>query len=304
MLEIFSSQTDYQAFLVGLGFLFLFLICTSLAQVRHSSPIFFWLALFGLSQWGCQWLAMLTPAWGNPVLQDFITTILILVALSFLGAGGLSIVLPSVGRRLAISILTLILSVPWLFSLLGLSNFFGAVVIIVGVGCSLLAGWALLIVARGKHAILLSFGALALMGYGLTLPLILPADQFALIQAIHELGRPVLDLIPLSAFQVVFSFLTTISMWFFYQNEVWCRPARENLAGVEPLMYSSYFILATCFILVIGGVSTGMFGRNLEADMRVELASRARIMAAALPPESIKQLTGSEADVGKPIMKN
>ena len=299
MLEMFSSQTDYQAFLVGLSFLFLFLICTSLAQVRHSSPIFFWLALFGLSQWGYQWLAMLTPAWGNPVLQDFITTILILMALSFLGAGGLSIVLPSVGRRLAISILTLILSVSWLFSLLGLSNFFGAVVIIVGLGCSLLAGWALLIVARGKHAILLSFGALALMGYGLTLPLTLPADQFALIQAIHELGRPVLDLIPLSVFQVVFSFLTTISMWFFYQNEVWCRPARENLARVEPLMYSSYFILATCFILVIGGVSTGMFGRNLEAEMRVELASRARIMAAALPPESIKQLTGSQADVGE-----
>ena len=64
-------------------------------------------------------------------------------------------------------------------------------------------------------------------------------------------------------------------------------------------MYSSYFILATCFILVIGGVSTGLFGRNLEADMRVELASRARIMAAALPPESIKQLTGSQADVGE-----
>jgi PAS domain S-box-containing protein len=299
MLEIFSSQADYQAFLVGLGFLFLFLICTSLVQIRQSSPVFFWLALFGFFQWVCQWLAMLTPAWGNPILQDFIGTFLILMALSFLGAGGLSIVLPSVGRRLAISILMLILFVPWLFSLLGLSNFFGAVIILAGLGCSILSGVALLIVARGKHAILLSLGALALMGYGLTLPLILPANQFAHIQAIHEIGRPVLDLIPLSALQIGFSFLTTISMWFFYQNEVWCRPARENLAGVEPLVYSSYFILATCVILVIGGVSTGMFGRNLEADMRVELASRVRIMAAALPPESIKQLTGSEADVGK-----
>ncbi len=164
MLEIFSSQADYQAFLVGLGFLFLFLICTSLAQVRHSSPVFFWLALFGLSQWGCQWLAMLTPAWGNPVLQDFITTILILVALSFLGAGGLSIVLPSVGRRLAISILMLILIVPWLVGLLGLSNFFGAVVIFVGLGCSLLAGWALLILARGKHVHFPEFGRRGLDG--------------------------------------------------------------------------------------------------------------------------------------------
>ena len=141
------------------------------------------------------------------------------------------------------------------------------------------------------------------MGYGLTIPLTLPADQFALIQAIHDLARPVFNLIPLSAFQVLFSFLTTLSMWFYYQDEVWRRPAREYSSGPAshvPL----YFLLAICLMLVIGGVSTGLFGRNLEAEMRVELASRARTLAAVLSQESIEQLTGSEADLGTPIMKN
>ena len=72
---------------------------------------------------------MLTPAWGNPVLQDFIGTFLVIVALSFLGACGFSIILPSVGRRLATSLLMLLLSLAWLVSLFGWFNFFGAVVL-------------------------------------------------------------------------------------------------------------------------------------------------------------------------------
>ncbi len=290
MLEIFKAQTDYLAFLAGLCFAFLFFICASLAQIRQSRPLFFWLGLFGLSQWGCQWFAMVTPAWGNPFLQEFIDTFLILVALSCLGAGGFSIILPSAVRRLATSILMLILSVAWLVGLLGLFNVFDAVVFFVGLGCSLLAGWALLLLAREKRSIFLSLGALALMGYGLTLPLTLPSNQSALIQATHDLTQPILNLMPLSAFQVLFSLIITLLMWFFYQDEVWRRPVKENLFGVQPLMYSTYFILAISLLLVIGGVSTGLFGRNLEADMRLELASRARTLAAALPPEVNKAI--------------
>ncbi len=298
MLEIFKPQTDYLAFLAGLCFAFLFFICISLTQLRQSRPLFCWLGLFGLTQWGCQWYAMLTPVWGSPVLQNFFGTIPIPMALSFLGACGFSILLPSAGRRLANSIVILILSVAWLLGLFGRFNISGAIFLFVGLGCSLLAGWALLIIARGKHSIFLVLGALALMGYGVTLPLSLPADQFALIKTIHDLARPVVNLIPLSAFQVFFGYLITSSMWFYYQDEVWRRPAKENLSGVQPLMYSTYFILAICLLLVIGGVSTGLFGQNLEAEMREELTSRARTLAAALPPESVKQLTASEADMG------
>ena len=40
MLEIFKAQTDYLAFLVGLCFSFLFLICISLVRLRQSLRFF------------------------------------------------------------------------------------------------------------------------------------------------------------------------------------------------------------------------------------------------------------------------
>ena len=300
MLDIFRAQTDYLAFLVGLCFSFLFLICISLVRFRQSHPIFFWLALFGLSQWGYQWFAMLTPVWKNPVLQDSIGSIFVMVSLSFLGGCGFSIMLPLAGRRLATGILMLFLSVGWLIGVFGNINFFGAIVLFGAVGCSLLAAGALVFLAREKHAIILSLAALTLMGYGLTIPLTLPIDHFPLLQPIHKLGGAMISQVPLAAFQVSCSYLLTISMWFYYQDEVWRQPVRENLSGVEPVMYSTYFVLAICFMLVIGGVSTGLFGHNLEADMREELVSRARILAAALAPESVKQLTANEADLATP----
>jgi PAS domain S-box-containing protein len=304
MLEIFKAQTDYLAFLVGLCFSFLFLICMSLARHRQSHPVFFWLGLFSLSQWGWHWLSMLSSSWENLVLQDFIAIICVIMALSFLGACGISIIVPPAGRRLVNSILMLMLTTAWFGSKFGQFSFFGAVFLVVGFGCSLMAGWALLLFARGKHSIFLSLAALSLMGYGLTLPLTLPIDQFLLIKTIHDLARVIFNPISLYPLQVLASFLTTLSMWFYYQDEVWRRSAREHLSGIQSLMYSSYFILAICLILAIGGVSTGLFGQNLEADMRRELASRARTLAAAISQGAIQPLTGSNADLGAPHYEN
>jgi PAS domain S-box-containing protein len=298
MLEIFKAQTDYLAFLAGLCFFFLFLICTSLAQLRQSHRIFFWLGLFGLSQWGCQWFAMLTPAWGSFRSQDFFGTTLLTLALASLGACGFSTFSPPVERRLANSILIFILSVAWLVGLVGLSGIFGAVGLFVGLGSSVLAGRALLLLAWEKHSYSLGFAALVLAGYGLILSLALPSDQSFLVQGIHDFVLRAANLILPPAFQVILSYLITLSIWFFYQNEVWHRPAREDLPGVEPFRYSTYFILAICLLLMLGGVSTGLFGQYLERNMRLELASRVRTLAAALPQESIKQLTASEADLG------
>ena len=61
---------------------------------------------------------------------------------------------------------------------------------------------------------------------------------------------------------------------------------------------SNYFILALCFILAIGGVSTSLFGLNLETDMRRDLAARTQTLAASLPTELINQLSGQETDIG------
>ena len=53
-------------------------------------------------------------------------------------------------------------------------------------------------------------------------------------------------------------------------------------------------------VLLVGGVATALFGLYLDADMRAELASRARTLAAGLGPESVKELTAGEADLANP----
>ncbi len=298
MVEIFKVQTDYLAFLAGLCFFFLFLICNSLAQLRQSCRVFFWLGLFSLSQWGYQWFIMLTPALGSLFSEDYLKLILLAAALTSLGACGFSTILPLWGRRLANGIFILILSVALLVGLTGLPVVFGAAILFAGLGSSLLAGWALLILAREQHSHPLSLAALAVTGYGVTLPLTLSSNQFFQVKGLDDLVLPVLTLISLPAFQVMLSLGILLSLWFYYQMEVWHRPAQEDLSGFKPLRYSTYIILAMSLLLGLGGVSTGLFGQHLEREMRQELALRVRTMAAALPRESIKQLTASEADLG------
>jgi len=300
MLEIFKTQSDYLAFLIGLGFSFSLLICLSLSRFQRSQTVYLALALFSLSQWISQWVVLVTPAWNSPVAQKFIADIFVILGLSSLGACGFAGTLSVVGRGIAVGILTLILSVAWLIDLLNNFHVFGPIVFFAGLGCSFLTGGTLLRLAHEKHSMVLGLAAMALTGYGVTMPLSLPENYFALIPAVHELDRFLSVLMPLPAFQVLFSSLITFSMWFYYQDEVWRQPAKENFAGDKPFMYSTYFILAICFIMAIGGVSTGLFGRNLEREMRQELASRARMLAAALPPEAVRKLTAREADIGTP----
>ena len=88
MLEILKAQLDYLAFLSGLGCAFLSVLCFALMRLRQSPPIFFWLALFGLSQWLYQWFAMLSPVWDNRVLGDLVGPIAVIVSLSLLGGPG------------------------------------------------------------------------------------------------------------------------------------------------------------------------------------------------------------------------
>ncbi len=167
-----------------------------------------------------------------------------------------------------------------------------------GLTCSLLTGFALLRLARGKRSMTLSLAALALTVYGVIIPLSLPAQQFALMPVVHSLATSLAGLMPMAAIQLLCGYLTTFAMWFYYQDEVWRQPDNKSFAAGEPLMYSTYFVLAICLIMAIGGISTGLFGQNLERDMRQELSSRARMLAAALPREDIKRLTGGEADIG------
>jgi PAS domain S-box-containing protein len=199
---------------------------------------------------------------------------------------------------MATSGLMFLLSLAWLCSAAGWFNILGPITLYAGLGCSILAAWAVFILARKRKAFYLSLAALALLVYGLTIPLTLTPDQFALIPVISSLIKKAENLRILFGVQVAASFLISLAMWFYYQDQVWRQAVKEKLSGGESLIYPAYFLLAICLIVLLGGISTGLYGQNLAREMKEDLASRARIVAAALPSEAIKQLAASQIDVG------
>ncbi len=114
MLEVFKTQSDYLAFLIGLSFSFLLLICLSLSRIRRSEPLYFGLILFSLSQWLSQWFVLMTPAWNNRAGQNFVADIFVILGLSSLAACGFAMMLSAASRGIATGIVLLILSVSWL----------------------------------------------------------------------------------------------------------------------------------------------------------------------------------------------
>ena len=198
MLEVFKTQSDYLAFLIGLSFLFLLLICLSLCRIRRSEPFFFGLILFSLSQWFSQWFVLVTPAWNNRAGQNFVADIFVILGLSSLAACGFAMLLSAASRGIATGMVLLILSVSLQVDQVGIFPIFGPVAFFAGLTCSLLTGAALLRLARGKRSLTLSLAALALTVYSVIIPLSLPANLFALMPVVHSLAESLAGLMPIA----------------------------------------------------------------------------------------------------------
>jgi|GEM_PF-1954711 len=292
---------DYWAFLAGLNGFILFMLSLALREDLEDRPLYLSLGFFGLLQWLQQWLPLLLPALG-PVLP-LPETVMVLTAgsLTLLGLGGAQ-GLARIWLRwlLRVAVVAALLGGAMGVSL-GSAAFFRFAFSALGVLCSVLAGLGLVWEGRAKGSEALRLAGLAVLGYGLALVMAGlvssldpedggPAGRF---WSFWQAYLPVL--------QVFFGFLLTILLWLFHQRETGWLKEQPGVRGTRGQPF--FFIGSLLLLLFLGGIMVGLFGRSLELDMRQTLASQVRSLAAALPKEEIRALTGTQADQERPAYR-
>lgn len=294
MLTIFLIPADYWTFLVGLNALLLLLLCLAFLGNQQVRSFFICLGIFAFLQWAQHWLSFLRPVLNLSTSVTEITQTLMVLALASLGIGASTTISRRWLRNSWVFLIILVASLGLVSALRGWSYFFAPVLLGLGLISSTAAGGALARLAQRIQSAAVCLAALALTGYGLSLVLTCPAEY---------LGQP--EVLPAGAFwrfsqthqpvlQVIFSSVVLVFLWLRYQHELWSREfgARSQARLAQAL----FFVGAVSLLLALGGVSVGLFGRNLEWDLRESLSQRARMLAAALPVQDVRQLTGSPSD--------
>ncbi len=303
MLALLQAQRDYLSFLTGLGCLFVFLLGLTLRRHPQFPRSFIWLGFFALCQCCFEWFSLIMPVLGGPVLSERLKLLQLLANVVFLTEFGVSIILPLKwrvwGRALAGLYLVGLIASAWV----GLSQVWLPAAVIARLATSIWTIVALWQVAISTKSGILHGAALSLAGLLLSqaLPLypgIVPWQNWEQ----YFMAAP--DIIQMSVLRSLFSLCLALTLWIYYQNQLWQRTAEVAALWRWPLYGSFALVLVIFLTLGIGGLATGWYGRYLDADMRQILITRVRTLASALNPEAIKQLQGNEADLGTEVYEN
>ncbi|MGQ9921652.1 MAG: hypothetical protein ACUVRZ_10040, partial [Desulfobacca sp.] len=302
MLATLTVPPDYWAFLAGLNGFLLFLVCLVLQGDEQLQRFFTWLGFFAVCLWVQQWLILIWPLMGTTALWTEAVVVLLILAMASLGIAG-AVSLPRPGLRLLLLGLLLLLTAGGLATgNWGISWVYGPIFLGLGLVSSLAAGVGLAGVARGIQTAVLRWAALALTGYGLAV-LLTGLPELLGLEG-EQATSIVWPLVPgqLAVFQVCFGFLSTALLWWYTQREGWRHQART--AATASLSQALAFLVALGILLALGGVSVGLFEKSLDREMRESLAQRVRVLAAVLPLQSIRLLTGTAEDEGTPAYIN
>ncbi len=294
--------TDYWSFLAGLNGFLLFLLCLSYRHQQQAPPLFIWLGFFAVFQWLQHWLPLLAPAIRAEPPWPRLGLLLTVLSLGSLGIGGVSAIIRTWLRlSLGVGVIGLVLLS---LILLGGGRFLPLAppLLTLGVAASFFGGITLFLEGRRRQADFCRFAGLGLLGYGLGLVLgtaaLMPTPDGGV-----GLNLPWLPLTtPPLVLLVLFGFLVNSLLWLSQQFDAthlptWLDPPRRFRQAL-------LFLAALILLLGVGGILVGLFGRSLDQDMRRTMATRTRALAAALPLDEIKQLTGTSKDRGTPAYSN
>ncbi len=298
MADILFIPSDYWAFLIGLQGFLLFLLCLALNRQEQEHDFFTWLGFFAIFLWVHSWLSLLQPVLGVAPALPGAALLLALAAVVCLGISGVIPWRRSWLRYPALAGCLLLAGLALWHGMQERLEIFLALFLSLGTFSSFAAAASLDYLGRRRQAPFLRLAAPALAGCGLAF-LLACSHAFATLQkdaitagvwAVIQVYQPFL--------QVVFGFFLTFALWLAHQQEIWSQQGSPGWA--KRLGPALLFVAGISLLLTAGGISVGIFGRSLDEDMRQELARRVRMLAAALPVENVRALTGTPADQGTP----
>jgi PAS domain S-box-containing protein len=293
-----TNQLDYWHLLCALTFILFAVLCYFLAGRPKELLTWRWLAAFGLLKCVYQLAEMLTHSVEDSVAFAALRLILLFCA---------SICLAQVGRC---SLKNLesggqkIWPLIVMFGLSMLGGFAGVNGLIVTARITLImcsgfwAAWALVKASRSAHD---SGGVLRLAGYGMAaysatfcydFPSVWHAIKTGMLNADTSSNEFLLPVRTLIIAGIAATF------WIYFRRTTLIRYAESNLP--HGMRFDKLLGPALLVTALIGGIVTGMTGNFRDKEMREILITRTHLTAAALQPEHISRLTGSDNDLKSP----
>lgn len=296
MQEFFVAHIDYIFFVYGLAFIVLAVTAHFISHARPAQVFWQWIALFGLTHGVTEWLDMLALSLGDSALFQ-------MIRIAFLTGSFLCFVevfRSEVQKRWSQ------ISGPWfyaplLFLTLGSGWMLGGLAginimaryVLGAIGGLLAARTIMAAVSRGSGRTLSVFAGLlgcyagtqffALQGA------FLPASWINQEAFFSLLGFPI------QLLRMILAISMAGVVWRVYSNDRVERAAEieaKKRMGIEFL-----FPVSLVVILVVGGILTELIGEGKKAEESADRLNRVKVAAVMIPPDQIKSLSGTPADL-------
>ena len=296
MREFFVAQMDYIFFVYGLAFVMLAVTSYFIYREKPAQSFWKWIALFGLMHGVMEWLDMLALSLGNNTsFQIFKAVFLALSFLCFVEVARAEAQKrwgKVFGPWLYMLLLLVTLSSGWMLDGLTGVNILSRYVL--GAIGGLLAAGVIMSAGRGGSGRTLSvfaglLGCYALTQFFVSKGTFLPASWINQEAFFSLLGFPV------QLLRMVLAIFLAGLVWRVYSKG---RSERAEGIGSKMRMRMEFlFPISLVLILVAGGILTELIGESKQSEESVDRLNRVKVAAVMIPPDQIKALSGTPADL-------
>ncbi|MCX5811352.1 MAG: response regulator [Proteobacteria bacterium] len=295
--QFLKGQMDYIFFFYGLALLILAATCLSLYKRERSDLPWMFLGLFGLIQGLNEWLELLSISlWDTPgitVLRLFLLILSFIFLIEFGRAGSIALTGKGPGRWIYLPLLCLVL-LGGFSGINGLDTSARYALGLTGGSWTAFVFYreSLIKKAGGKIMVI---AALAMVLYAVASGIIVPQIDFFPASFINNETFFKASGFPVQLLRGGLAIIIAVAIWIYLNT---FRQTKRMEYGVTSHDYYSIIMVVFMFFVLIGGwFATAKMDWHARRILRLEFLTRANIIAAAMPLEKVKILTGSPDDV-------
>ena len=298
--DFITDQMDYVLFLYGLAFLILASVCFPLHGREKNHLPWLWLGLFAMLHGLYEWLDLTAITLGDRPVFANLQLVILIASFTFLVEFGRR------GHRALEGGGPGWWIYPPLFSLVFLFGYFDAKGLHASgryVLCLFGGSWSTWVIYRYGERLSSGKGWIRAVATGIFLfavsaGLIVPRADFFPANLFNQENFVRILGFPIQMLRGLFITVTAVAAWT-YLN--FLRRTERSSGGITTDDRSSFVIVIVLIIALIGGwFATDQAGRFAHRDLRSNLTSKARAIAASVPVANVTRLTGTPSDLMRP----
>jgi len=303
--HLILQQMDYIFFVYGLAFILLGVVCIATGIRKVTAIPLTWLGLFGFSHGINEWLDMLVISQGDGTA--FAAARLLIMGLSFVfllefGRSGLQTVTGKApGRWIYLPLLAAI----WFVRADGLTGLNVMIRYCLGLPGGLLTALALFRASQTNDAVGHSyrFEAVVMALYAVAAGAIVPAASFFPASLLNHDSFFTSTGIPIQFVRGGLAVLLAVGIWVHYQQLKNRRIVYKRYDESNP-SYGVHLAVLLVIVLSLGCAFSEYVGRVVDRENRDKLLDIVKVTAAAITPERVVHLHGTQQDLESPDFLN